>query len=52
MATADRELLSNTDGSKAQVAVTVASGATLEDVQAALKQASIDATLAITANMT
>ena len=43
---ADRAPLSYTDGSMAQVAVTVAEGATLEDVQAALKQASIDATLA------
>ena len=44
--TADRELLSFTEGGMAQVAVTVAPGATLEDVQAVLKQASIDATLA------
>jgi hypothetical protein len=47
MATADRELISYTDGAMAQVAVTISPGATLEDVQAALKQASIDATLAV-----
>ena len=44
---ADRELLSFTEGSMAQVAITICPGATLEDVQAALNQASIDAILAI-----
>jgi hypothetical protein len=51
MATADREALSFTDGSMAQVDVTIAPGATLEDVQASLKQACIDATLAFTGMM-
>ena len=45
---ADRELICYTDCGMVQVAITAAPGATLEDAQAALKQASIDLVLAMT----
>ena len=43
------ETVSTTDGGMVQVEVTACEGATLDEVQATLNQASIDATLAVTA---